>query len=178
MRRLGLGLGFGFGLGLGLGLVLVQPRLADHGLPRRVARGLGGRRTLDERGPLGGGALPEPVGKRDALLPQPTSDPLARALGIPASGLGRRPSVSWRPLERWRVASEGLGPLPRRKGSALGRGCDTGGRVALRLARAAACQPARGYLCRTKQVLCSLAAWPQLQTHGLSKPLQSHSVHA
>ena len=34
------------------------------------------------------------------------------------------------------------------------------------------------YLCRTKQVLCSLAAWPQLHTHGLSKPLQSHSVHA
>ena len=34
------------------------------------------------------------------------------------------------------------------------------------------------YLCRTKHVLCSLAAWPQLQTHGLSKALHSHRVHA
>ena len=53
-------------------------------------------------------------------------------------GLGRRSSVSWRPLEGWWVASKGLGPLPSRKASALGRGCDMGGRVALRLARAAA----------------------------------------
>ena len=51
-------------------VLLVQPRLADHGLPRRVARGLGGRRTLNEGGALGHGALPELVGKRDALLPQ------------------------------------------------------------------------------------------------------------
>ena len=53
-------------------------------------------------------------------------------------GLGRRSSVSWRPLEGWWVASKGLGPLRSRKASALGRGCDMGGRVALRLARAAA----------------------------------------
>ena len=41
-------------------------------------------------------------------------------------------------MEGWRVASKGLGPLPRRKGSALARGCGRGGRGALPLARAAA----------------------------------------
>ena len=41
-------------------------------------------------------------------------------------------------MEGWRVASKGLGPLPRRRGSALARGCGRGGRVALPLARAAA----------------------------------------
>ena len=41
-------------------------------------------------------------------------------------------------MEGWRVASKGLGPLPRRRGSAVARGCDRGGRVVLPLARAAA----------------------------------------
>ena len=36
------------------------------------------------------------------------------------------------------MASKGLGPLPRRRGSELARGCGRGGRVALPLARAAA----------------------------------------
>ena len=36
------------------------------------------------------------------------------------------------------MASKGLGPLPRRRGSALTHGCGRGGRVVLRLARAAA----------------------------------------
>jgi hypothetical protein len=57
---------------------------------------------------------------------------------VPGSGLGRRSSVSGRPLKGWRVASKGLGPLPRRRGSALAHGCDRGGRVVLPLARAAA----------------------------------------
>ena len=36
------------------------------------------------------------------------------------------------------MASKRLGPLPRRRGSALARGCGRGGRGALPLARAAA----------------------------------------
>ena len=36
------------------------------------------------------------------------------------------------------MASKGLGPLPRRRGSALAHGCGRGGRVVLPLARAAA----------------------------------------
>ena len=57
---------------------------------------------------------------------------------VPVSGLVRRSSAVGRPLEGWRVASKGLGPLPRRRGSALALGCGGGGRVALPLARAAA----------------------------------------
>ena len=41
-------------------------------------------------------------------------------------------------MEGWWVASKGLGPLPRRRESALALGCGAGGRVALPLARAAA----------------------------------------
>ena len=41
-------------------------------------------------------------------------------------------------MEGWRVASKGLGPLPRRKGGALAHGCGRSGRVVLPLARAAA----------------------------------------
>ena len=40
-------------------------------------------------------------------------------------------------MEGWRVASKGLGPLPRRRGSALAHGCGRDGRVVLPLARAA-----------------------------------------
>ena len=57
---------------------------------------------------------------------------------VPVSGLGRRSSVPGRPLEGWRVASKGLGPLPRMKWAALAHGCGRGGRVVLPLARAAA----------------------------------------
>ena len=49
-------------------------------------------------------------------------------------------SVSGRPLEGWRVASKGLGPLHRTRGSALALGCGRSGRVALPLP-----QPARAY---------------------------------
>ena len=41
-------------------------------------------------------------------------------------------------MEGWLVASKRLGPLPRRRGSALAHGCGRGGRVVLPLARAAA----------------------------------------
>jgi hypothetical protein len=61
----------------------------------------------------------------------------AQRTDVPASGLGRRSLVSGRPLEGWRVAAMGLGPLPRRRGSALAHGCDRSGRVVLPLARAA-----------------------------------------
>ena len=42
---------------------------------------------------------------------------------VPVSGLGRRPSVSGRPLEGWPVASKRLRPLPRARGSALAHAC-------------------------------------------------------
>ena len=41
-------------------------------------------------------------------------------------------------MEGWRVASKRLGPLPRMKWAALGRGCGREGRGALPLPRAAA----------------------------------------
>ena len=41
-------------------------------------------------------------------------------------------------MEGWRVASKGLGSLPRRKGSALALGCGRSGHVVLPLVRAAA----------------------------------------
>ena len=41
-------------------------------------------------------------------------------------------------MKGWWVASKGLRPLPRRRGSALALGCGEGGRVVLPLARAAA----------------------------------------
>ena len=56
---------------------------------------------------------------------------------VPVSGLGRRSSLLGRPLEGWRVASKGLGPLPRRRGSALADGCGRSGIGALPLPRAA-----------------------------------------
>ena len=43
-----------------------------------------------------------------------------------------------RTLGRWRAASKGLGPLPKRRGSALAYGCGRGGRAVLPPARAAA----------------------------------------
>jgi hypothetical protein len=48
-----------------------------------------------------------------------------------------RTSASGRPLEGWRVASKGLGPLPRMKWAALGRGCGSEGSGAQPLPRAA-----------------------------------------
>ena len=57
---------------------------------------------------------------------------------VPVSGLGRRSSVSGRPLEGWRVASKGLGPLPRRRGRDLAPGCGKAGRVVLPLGEAVA----------------------------------------
>ena len=47
------------------------------------------------------------------------------------SGSERRTLVSGRPLEGWRVASKGLGPLPRTRGSALALGCGRSGRAVL-----------------------------------------------
>ena len=60
-------------------------------------------------------------------------------------------------MEGWRSASKGLGPLPRRRGSALAHGCGRGGRVVLPLARAAAVSTGQRVL-RVKQVL----AWTAL----------------
>ena len=57
---------------------------------------------------------------------------------VPASGLGRRFSALGGPLEGWRVASKGLGPLPRTRGSTLAHGCGREGSGALPLPRAAA----------------------------------------
>ena len=57
---------------------------------------------------------------------------------VPVRGLGRRSAALGGPLEGWRVASKGLWPLPRRRGSALAHGCGGRGRVVLPLPRAAA----------------------------------------
>ena len=65
-------------------------------------------------------------------------DPEALPELVPVSGLGRRSSALGGPLEGWRVASKGLGALPRIRRGALGRGCGRGGRVVLQSPRAAA----------------------------------------
>ena len=57
---------------------------------------------------------------------------------LSASGLARRSSALGGPLEGWWVASKGLGPLPRKRGSALAHGCGRSGNGALPLPRAAA----------------------------------------
>ena len=54
-------------------------------------------------------------------------------------------------MEGWQVASKGLGPLPRRRESALARGCGRGGRVVLPLARAAAVSTGLRVRCRTDE---------------------------
>ena len=59
------------------------------------------------------------------------------------SGFGRRSSALGGPLEGWQVASKGLGPLPRRRGSALALSCGRGGRGTLPLPRAAAVSTGR-----------------------------------
>ena len=56
---------------------------------------------------------------------------------VPARGLGRGSAALVGPLEGTRVASKGLGPLPRIKRGSLGRGCGREGSRALPLPRAA-----------------------------------------
>ena len=58
-------------------------------------------------------------------------------LGAATGGLAGGSSALGGPLEGWRVASKGLGPLPRRRGSALAHGCGRSGIGALPLPRAA-----------------------------------------
>jgi len=65
-----------------------------------------------------------------------TTSPPDSCLSV--SGLARRSSALGGPLEGWRVASKGLGPLPRNKEGDLGRGCGREGSGALPLPRAAA----------------------------------------
>ena len=85
---------------------------------------------------------PPPPAPPPAQTPSEVSEAMAPSWEgprfIPVSGLGRRFSALGRPLEGWRVASKGLPPLRRRRGSALAYGCGMGGRVVLPLARAAA----------------------------------------
>ena len=57
---------------------------------------------------------------------------------MPVSGFGRRSAALGGPLEGWRVASKGLGALPRTRGSTLAHGCGREGSGALPLPRAAA----------------------------------------
>ena len=76
--------------------------------------------------------------REHALLRVVAARLLAAAEHVPVSGLARRSAALRGPLEGWRVASKRLGPLPRRRGSALAHGCDRCGRVVLPLARAAA----------------------------------------
>ena len=65
------------------------------------------------------------------LLAHPTARP------VPVRGLGRRSAALGGPLEGWLVASKRLGPLPRMKWVALGRGCGGEGSGTLPLPRAA-----------------------------------------
>ena len=107
---MGFGSGFGFGFGFGFGLY------KGYGTAR-LDRG----RAVVVR-----------------VVPERAAHVVGRQLvGVPVSGLGRRSSVPGRPSEGWLVASEGLGPLPRRRGSALAHGCGRSGRGALPLPRAA-----------------------------------------
>ena len=87
---------------------------------------------------------------------------------VPESGLGRRSSASGRPLEGWRVASKGLGPLPRRRGSALAHGCDRGGRVVLPLPRAPVIST------RSRVPLAQLRARRAAAPHVLRAPQPAH----
>ena len=63
---------------------------------------------------------------------------LVHGESVPVSGSGRRSSFMGGPLEGWQLASKGMRPLPRRRGSALALGCGREGGGALPLARAAA----------------------------------------
>ena len=83
------------------------------------------------------------------------------------SGLGRRSSVSGQPLAGWRVASKGLGPLPRRRGSALAHGCGRSGRELLPLARAAAVSTGLSY--STKRPLSSSHASVSASSNGADR---------
>ena len=54
---------------------------------------------------------------------------IGQRVAVPVRGLGRRSSVSVGPLEGWLMASKRLGPLPRIRWAALGRGCGREGGV-------------------------------------------------
>ena len=92
-------------------------------------------------------------GRRLVLFGRLLFGRLDHGVDVPVSGLGRRSAVSGRPLDGWRVASKGMGPLPRRRGSALAQGCDRGGRVALPLARAAAVSTGLRVLAREVRIV-------------------------
>ena len=131
----------------------VSPASSDCGRVPMWARGLGmtSPSPWEEWSTPGAPTLPLPPRPAPSSTVTPTGRGAPSGVGglevlvrrvhvliVPASGSGRRSSVSGRPLEGWRAASKGLGPLPRRRGSALAHGCDRGGRVVLPLARAAA----------------------------------------
>ena len=58
------------------------------------------------------------------------------------------------------MASKGLGPLPRRRGSALTHGCDRSGRVVLPLARAAAMSTGLRIRCADSKLTTASASLP------------------
>ena len=137
----------------GSGARVCFPLREDGGGQQHGHRPLGGAAALDGR-PEHGRAVGRVEGARVACARR-SKQVAARARGrglhvgrrprphvharvVPVSGLGRRSSVSGRPLEGWLVASKGLAALSRRRGSALAHGCGRSGRVVLPLARAAA----------------------------------------
>ena len=78
------------------------------------------------------------------------------------------------------MASKGLGPLPRRSGGALARGCGGRGRVVLPLARAAAVSTGWSVRVRRIDARCLCEAQPCLPMHAqlaLQHRLRVRQVH-
>ena len=94
------------------------------------------------------------------------------------SGLGRRSAALGRPLEGWLVASKRLGPLPRIKRGALGRGCGREGRGALPLPRAVVISTRLRVLGREDEEACTPAALAEHVLEQLLARLRRLSAQA
>ena len=122
-------------------------RRGEGGLQQARRGGGGARRELDAAVPgheRGDEEVLHAVERREERAAREQAAPLQpdrrgeREEAVPVRGLGRRSAALRGPLEGWWVASKRLGPLPRRRRSALAHGCGRGGRVVLPLPRAAA----------------------------------------
>ena len=121
-------------------------RRGEGGLQQARRGGGGARRELDAAVPgheRGDEEVLHAVERREERAAREQAAPLQpdrrgeREEAVPVRGLGRRSAALRGPLEGWWVASKRLGPLPRIRRGALGRGCGREGRGALPLPRAA-----------------------------------------